>query len=496
MTLQDYTDMYSKPRKKQLKLVFEAVDAEEIIVDAPGVGQNLLLNGWTAFEQFPEEYEGYYTKVRLKIKWSNGTREANVTLNNCAVYTPDMSYEDATLFYSVDSNHEIYVATNVNKDRFYIYQKSPTDYFRLNLLRADAHVSALELENENIVSESLSVEDSLCASDYNLRFGRCEAKGFNITIAYNGTQKLKNRYLNVYLKANIPDYIIDSNNNKMVDSEGNNLISFRSDRYDTCNFGRYKVFSDKPRNDKSIRDLVCYDEMHDINNANVLTWFKGLTFPMTVKDFRDSFFSYVGIEQESTTLINDSFNVQGHYGEDAILLGQVIIESICEINGVFGHMEQKASGDSIFKYISLPSAETITYPFYVNNTGTYEDYVTDVITGFYYIGEDGVGRYFSTSEFPGNNNPYVIQDNPIIYGADNVDLALALSNLLDKIKTLSYRPFTINTFGNPMMPVGTSVIINTKNKTINSFVMSRKLSGIQSMKDYIEAYGDKKYTHN
>lgn len=74
--------------------------------------------------------------------------------------------------------------------------------------------------------------------------------------------------------------------------------------------GVYKVDSDVPTADRRCRDIVAYDAMYDILNAEVSGWYNSLTFPMTLRQFRDSFCAYVGVEQEEITLVNDDMVVE------------------------------------------------------------------------------------------------------------------------------------------------------------------------------------------
>ena len=62
-------------------------------------------------------------------------------------------------------------------------------------------------------------------------------------------------------------------------------------------FGKYRVVSDKPTDDKRYRNVTAYDAIYDIGESEVSSWYNGLKFPLTLKQFRDSFFSYFGVEQ-------------------------------------------------------------------------------------------------------------------------------------------------------------------------------------------------------
>lgn len=359
-------------------------------------------------------------------------------------------------------------------DRF--FRKS--SHKNLTLTFSDGTV----LTNTNIVSESLTIEESLC-SEENLYYGACESSCLTIRIAY--TEK---SFKGLHLQINM---VNDGEDTLFVDDSGDYFATNAGDYFvnaeiQNFNFGNYLVVSDVPSNDRSYRDLVCYDKMYEIADLDVSTWYKGLTFPMTLKAFRDSLFSYLNVTQETTTLVNDSYSIVGGFSTDELLCRDVLV-SICELNGVFGHID-KATGK--FQYIELGNAETLEYPYYVNGTGAYEDYVTDKITGIRAkSAEDEVGTLVGT-----DTNLYTIFGNLCLYGDEGTPAeTTALTNLFNHIKDYQYRPFTVQTYGNPMLPLGTKVEFETTYQTVNSFVMKKYLTGIQAMRDTLTATGEKVY---
>lgn len=372
------------------------------------------------------------------------------------------------------------------------------------------------LENDRIVQESLLLEEALC-SEENLRYGSCEAGCLRLRIVAEPLPP--------------EQYIIDSDNNRIITDDGeifmdgtdysmtidksfeglyvNVIMQFdeqtgvivtdQGEHFVTsdgeeisysdipaAHFGNYRVVSDTPTSDRVYRDLICYDKMYDILNANVVDWYNSLTFPISIKDMRDSFFEYLGVPQIETELINDDYEVNGKFKADYDMSGKSIIESICELNGVFGHITRYGE----FEYISLPTQDSLEYPYYKNGTSKYEDYLTSNITQISLASDsDDSSIVVGTS-----GNTYYMQANPLTYEMDeDASLMYALNNLLDLISQFSYRPFETTTYGNPMLPIGTNVTFNTRYKPIESFVMARSLSGIQSLKDKFMAKGQRVY---
>lgn len=335
------------------------------------------------------------------------------------------------------------------------------------------------ITNDRIVQESLELEESLCA-DMNLKYGGCEASEFRIRVVNDHESTFKDLWVDVIILVKDDEgvYITDDDDEYLTD-DGK---SYGYEQYSHVKLGRYKVYSDKPTNDRVYRDLVCYDAMYDLLNVDIANWYNNLTFPMTLKDFRDSLFTALNFVQEPTTLINDSYSIKGGYTTTQ-LSSKDILMNICELNGVFGHIDSEGK----FQYISLPSDDSVELAHYQNGSGSYEDYETSVISGIISYSADGnIGVEIGTKD-----NPYVIDNNLLMYGDEGTDAQrTALTNLLNKVKTFSYRPFSVRTYGNPMLRLGTNIVVNTTYQTIESFVMVRYLQGIQSMKDTYTAYGN------
>lgn len=348
------------------------------------------------------------------------------------------------------------------------------------------------ITNSEICSEEMSLDESLF-SDSTLRLGACESSCFKVRVVNSGSFKGETVVVE-QLVTDDKGRIVTDDGSYLVDENGNHIVYHSDTEFGLAiPYGTFKVQSDEPSNDRMWRDLTCYDAMYDIINADVAAWYRSLTFPMTIKALRDSFFSYLGVTQVTTTLMNDSLTVGGNFTVDGTLSGKTVIEAICELNACFGHINH----DNQFEYITIPSQDTLEYKWYIDGTGKYEDYTTDLITGIVARGESGdVGTSVGT-----NVNPYYITDNPLVYGLEGTtELSTALTNILNAISTFVYRPFTVETYGNPLLRIGTNVRIKTKKYDpqngysdfyIESLLIKRELVGIQALKDIISAEGEK-----
>ena len=358
------------------------------------------------------------------------------------------------------------------------------------------------LTNEDICSEEMSLEEAIC-SDENLRYGACEASCFKVRVVNSSSFKGMDLHVSMKIKVDDNKYLIDADGNRIVTADGDYIILNVGKKDDYINLGHYKVFSDELSNDRMWRDLVCYDYMYDILNAEMSDWYNFVSFmpgfPMTLKTFRDSFFEWLDITaqifpdgQVTQTLVNDSFMVNGGFIAEGSLSGKTIIEAICEMNGCFGHINRSGK----FEYIDLTETTSIAPLWYINDdSGKYEDYTVNHITGIIARSEaSDIGTSVGTMA-----NPLIIEGNPLIYGKEGTQaLTTALTNILSMVSGLAYRPFKVNTYGNPMLPIGTPITINTKKYdtvngyqpfAVNSIVSKRVLTGIQGMVDSYEATG-------
>ena len=337
------------------------------------------------------------------------------------------------------------------------------------------------ITNSDMFMEEFSLEESLC-SEEELRFGSCEASVIRFPIS-NVFTSLNGKVLDVSL-------VLDHNEDKPL------------------KIGKYKVDSDIPTADRKRKDITAYDALYDVINANVADWYNALLpnadSTVTFQQFRNSFFSYFGIEQVPIFLVNDDMIVTKTI-QPTELSGSMVANAICELNGCFGHINR----DGLMDYVFLKGFIEALYPsddlFPADNlfpseanwhkytksdypTGgcDYQEYVVKKITGLEIRqAEDSVGAFVGERE-----NPYVVSDNFLTYGKSTEEMTMIAENMFSVIKDIEYRPFTLKTFrGNPCVEVGDGVRIYTGNQIIQSYVLNRTLTGIQALSDAFETNG-------
>lgn len=336
-----------------------------------------------------------------------------------------------------------------------------------------------KITNVELHQEQFELTESIC-SESELTIGSCEAAVLKFTVS-NIFLPMKDKMITVKT-------VIDNN---------------------TANpfqIGRYKVYSDTPTADRTKRDIVAYDALYDVINADVAEWYNTLLpdkdSVTTMKAFRDSFFGYFGIEQADAQLVNDDMKVEKTV-EPEELSGATVLNCICEINGCFGHIGR----DGRFHYIYLeqeiqglyprnnlypaddlyprePKSTRISKSLYIS--AQYEDFLVKTINKLQIRKEeDDIGVIVGSG-----TNAYVIQDNFLVYGKGSEELTGIANNIYGKIRGIIYRPFSADCKGNPCIEVGDAVRLPTRYEIIESYVLKRTLKGIQALRDNYEATGE------
>lgn len=402
-----------------------------------------------------------------------------------------------------------------------LFDKSSVDK-QLKIVCQDGTI--LTNKNFSSTSSDFSLSESLC-SDSKLSFGKCESSCLKIKIA-NTVNSLKGQTLQVTeTLANKDD------------------VPFK--------IGTYIVDEDTLTSDKKYRNITAYDRLYSISSMNVSDWYSKL-FPskqvpliryenvtkewtytgidgkeiteyyeelepityyqteyesITLKAFRDSFFKYIGLTQQSTTLVNDDMKVSKSV-DDIDLTAKDVLEAICEINGVFGKM----SRDDVFTYVELKPFSRGLFPsktLYPNkslfprkpgNVDTRRlemgEYKTLQVgdTNFEQItklqirqSEDDIG-YIAGDD---TGVTYIIQGNFLTYSSGTEELKTIANNVLSKISKVIFNPVNITLQGNPCVETGDTIrIIDTNNNVYKSYVLQRTLTGIQMIMDSIISEGD------
>lgn len=343
-----------------------------------------------------------------------------------------------------------------------------------------------KIDNSMLEIGTFALEESLC-SESELKFGACEANCVKFT-ARNTAGNIIGKTISI---------------EETLDGDSENPMPY----------GVFKVASDVPTADRTKRQITAYDAMYDIINTDVKSWYAGLSFPMTLKQFRNSFFAYLGIAQVETSLANDSMTVNktivatqtddsSAVTEESAISGKTVVTAICEINGCFGNINRNGK----FEYVFLKAITSALYPaedlFPSDNlfpsdantesmtghyiTFDYEDFQSKEITQLEIkTSEDNAGAIVGTA---GNN--YSITGNFLVSDKTGAELEQIANNLLPIMKQAVYTPIKSCTcVGNPCLTLGEPIRFNTTREIVETYLLQRTLTGVQSKRDSISAQG-------
>lgn len=261
----------------------------------------------------------------------------------------------------------------------------------------------------------------------------------------------------------------------------------------------FKGYVDQQNNqthEDIITEFVCYDALYQKGDIECADWYQGLTFPMSVKAFRDSFFNFIGITQKDTSLINDSLSMVKTVSVGTSLKSRYIMQSICQANARYGRIGR----DGLFEYVQLPdiaitqgtypSTETFpgenTFPGRPQQTQIltdsmyesveYDPYDVEPITKVVVWDEAEIVK----GEAGNGTNILKIAGNVVAF---SVDLNACARNIFSEVDGITCTSTRINLVGLPFIECGDVYKYNTRLNMINSYVFNRTLKGIQAQSD-------------
>lgn len=321
----------------------------------------------------------------------------------------------------------------------------------------------------DVLSEQMTLHESICEEEQ-LKFGGCNASSFELTV-FN-------------LNSGIKGYEIEPV-----------LITKKTE----IPLGVFYVETIEKYAGKDYKKLTAYDKMRYFD-VDVKDWYDSLTFPISVKNFRDSLCNYVGVEQKEVTLISDNIMLTKELDSSNGINGLSLMKQICEISGVFGRMDRYGKLD----YLSLESSMLLPaddlfpandlYPsagsgssensFNIPTSLMYEhplveDFFTSNIDGVIIVDSEGAQVL---TEY--NQNPYYVQDNFVIMGQTHETITALANALLSKISSISYRPINSSKIkGQPHVECGDFISGEVNGYGFEAYVFQRDLTGIKALRD-------------
>lgn len=329
------------------------------------------------------------------------------------------------------------------------------------------------IENDRIESESLTITESLCDSS-NLEFGSCSSASLEIVVA-DVIEDLTGKEF--FLTEEVGEYQIP--------------------------LGYYTVESFVRQSDRRKRKITAYNRMR-LFSADVSEWYNDLTFPISIREMRDSLCEYIGVKQIQADLPFDSLKVEKTINP-AEISGLEILKAICQLNASFGYIDK----NGLLKYVQIQQtglypSETLypdddeLYPSEFGSDGRkveqilsfksleYEDKMIEGFTGLQIFRQNGeIGASVGES-----GNLYTISGNFLLYGKTAVELLNIAQSIFPYVYGRTYRPCTLECRAMPWLEPGDALRIITRDDVIETLCMKRTMSGCQAMIDSIESSAD------
>ena len=323
----------------------------------------------------------------------------------------------------------------------------------------------LTLGNSDFTQGSMEYTESVIA-DNSIEFVGCIASRFSITV-HNVTEDLKGQKIVVSIIAN---------NTQSVP-----LFT-----------GYVNTVDQVPH--KKEKKITAYDILYQLSDVNIAQWYNNLSFPLTLKDFRDSLFQYLGITQEVTTLANDDMGIAHDYNPSR-LSARDIIKSVCQINCVFGRITR----DGTFEYVNAPNNPEYNETIHYYKKADYQEFRVKPI--------DRVVIQANAIEVSAGldaevTNKYIIRNNFFTLNLNANTLQTLANNLYPVVSGFSYIPFNADVNGLPYIQCLDVIRIpvypmdaSSSTPTLVSFmVLERTMKGIQALRDNYSADGNE-YQH-
>ena len=325
----------------------------------------------------------------------------------------------------------------------------------------------ITIDNTDLNKESVQLTERI-ETEKNLSFKGCNASVFSFEVA-NFTTDIRGQYIEATIQAD----------------NGVELPLF-SGYVDSQTNTNYEDYMSK---------ITAYDALQPILNQDVTAWYNSLSFPITIKNLRDSFFTYVGMTQETVYLVNDGQTVSKSI-DDPTITGATILKSICQISGRFGIYGR----DKVFHYRRLGRVDEGTFPGSTTypsinlfpaesnaneqilkdlySSVSYQPYNTKKVSKVVIIGQNGAikGQSGDTT-----NDTMYISDNKLMWGIANASQAAA--NILSEIGEVAFTPARLECKGLPYIECGDIFLANTRINAVTSYVLERTLVGIQALRD-------------
>lgn len=385
------------------------------------------------------------------------------------------------------------------------------------VIGAGENNSDLHIYNTNIVSESMKIEQSVC-DEADIKFGGAVSSSFEIDVF--GVPDLTGKRITVTITQSVAIPLYPN-----MAYPGENIYPGRKVLSETFKVFTGNVFSCKFNKSHITRKLVAYDDLYWIGGVNCAEWYDSVhrqsveTPYIMVENLRKALCSKYGIVEQYPDDVLPTDNIYIEKADGKITVNEVL-RCICEMSGVFCFL----NGDGKLEYhtisenenstnIQKPSTESYNFNY---SDCSYEEYQRQ-LAGMYHRAKDGTVNWFGWDN-PSSPEMYFLEDNTIVdaYGGytswseqigreeDGVQI---WEKIYNNLNFTPYRPMTLKTPCRLWVQLGDKItfkvhsyemngdLLTSTEKEITSYVLSRRITGIQALNDEFTANAENvKYT--
>lgn len=387
----------------------------------------------------------------------------------------------------------------------------------------------------NMYSESMKLKQAIC-DESELKFGGCIASEFDIDLINTAdrsfTNSLEGKWISVRLTQTFP-----TGEGVLPSAELLPSANLLPGEIITTKvwylFSGYISSAEIDKNDKNLRHVVAYDAFAkmfewDATNKLFALWQAGGANFTTLIDLcvknenlaigynPSALLDEIIDTQTGTSVLNfTTLNEDWLNDSDTISYGE-ILKNICEMVGLFGFIRPN-SGKGVFNMLPMSVSNVEEYKFYEQ---LYAAETTSLGYTTIYASIGGSQRSSKVWRFDPVDTPddavehiYDMTDNILAWQSEDTSSVHPMNSLYNgnsgkRLYNSSYAPITASLDGRPWVEVGDRIQINViqtdtegnyiydvdgvtpLTETIESYVLSRTLSGIQALTDKIEAKGE------
>jgi hypothetical protein len=372
----------------------------------------------------------------------------------------------------------------------------------------------MTLENENIVSESLEIKQSIC-DDEELTIGGCIPSQLKLNLM-NVSEDLSGKLIVARVSETYSSGILYPSQNLLPSEELTPTFSKNETKKYTLFVGQ--IFSCKRTTNRKIRELVAFDRTYYA--STVLCKNKLYNYLLSHNDdsqelkFSDIGIWFFDIAKISCPIISNFVNWETKFDLGCGAVKDVLdknftalegIKYLCELNGIFlidDRMSNKNTVESVsFRVVKPYKNVDNKYDISSYSDLSFDDFETKQIMRYqFYYDKDGslVSHYNNGYE---NYSQYISNNKLTQCLSTSNDLRLLTINLENRGKetveriigdVYVYRPFTASIFNRWWVQVGDRVRLPTNDEEVpfvESIVFSKTIKGINGMIVEIEAKG-------